>query len=310
MAVSVMVTGGAGFLGGHVLDAVQKKHWNWKLTALDIQQPPNPRQGVEYRATDLLCQDAIEDAVATVKPEVVIHCASLVPPLDKRFNRKMQAELLSINVEATKMLIQACKGNDVKAFVFTGSCSAVMDDLRFAYRNIDETYPLSFSSLTYGESKALAEQLVLDANSSCFPTCVLRPSVLIGPGDYQIIPALYACIGKGETPFMLGNGNNLWDVSYAPNVADAHVLAVENLLSTKTAAGEAFFIQNNEPITFRDLCLEVWKNFNHFPAFEIWIPSSMASFAGYVRCVFHGRARLLVLHPCLTNIDRTSVFFF
>ena len=111
-------------------------------------------------------------------------------------------------------------------------------------------------------------------------TCALRPSVLCGPGDYQLLPAIHACIAKYETPFLIGNGFNLWDITHVDNVADAHVLAVENLLSSRTAAGEAFFIQNNEPITFRDFCLAIWAHFGHVPPFEMHIPKSLAYFAG------------------------------
>lgn len=113
-------------------------------------------------------------------------------------------------------------------------------------------------------------------------TCSLRPSVLCGPGDYQLVPAIHACIEKWETPFIIGDGLNLWDVTYVTNIADAHVLAAENLSSSKTAAGEAFFIQNNEPITFRDFCLAIWAHFGHIPPFEITIPESLAFFAGMV----------------------------
>ena len=105
---------------------------------------------------------------------------------------------------------------------------------------------------------------------------------MFGRGDYQLIPSVHACIAKGETPFVVGEGENLWDVTYVGNVADAHVLAVENLLSTKTAAGEAIFISNEEPIPFRDFCLEVWKNFGHFPLFEMHIPVSLAFLVGYI----------------------------
>lgn len=113
-------------------------------------------------------------------------------------------------------------------------------------------------------------------------TCALRPSVLFGPGDYQLVPSVHACIAKGETPFVVGDGENLWDVTYVGNVADAHVLAVENLLSTRTAAGEAIFVSNEEPIPFRDFCLEVWKNFGHYPSYEVHIPVPLAAMAGYI----------------------------
>ena len=129
----------------------------------------------------------------------------------------------------------------------------------------------------------MAEALVLSANDEKFSTCALRPSVLFGPGDHQLIPSVHACIAKGETPFVIGDGDNLWDVTYVSNIADAHILAVENLLSsTRTAAGEAIFISNEQPITFRDFCLAVWREFGHIPPIEFHIPLSVAAFAGYV----------------------------
>jgi sterol-4alpha-carboxylate 3-dehydrogenase (decarboxylating) len=122
--------------------------------------------------------------------------------------------------------------------------------------------------------------IVLEASTSSMVTCALRPSVLCGPGDYQLIPAIHACIAKWETPYIIGDGFNLWDVTYVTNVADAHVLAAENLVSSKTAAGETFFIQNNEPITFRDFCLAIWAHFGHLPPFEVHIPVGLAWLAG------------------------------
>ena len=121
---------------------------------------------------------------------------------------------------------------------------------------------------------------MLAASDEKLATCALRPSVLFGPRDYQLIPSIHACIAKGETPWVIGNGDNMWDVTYVTNVADAHVLAAENLLSTRTAAGEAFFISNNEPIPFRDFCLAVWAQFGHYPRFQIHIPESVAIFVG------------------------------
>ena len=105
---------------------------------------------------------------------------------------------------------------------------------------------------------------------------------MLGPGDYVLIPSIHACIAKLETPFVIGDGLNMWDVTYVGNIADAHVLAAENLISSKTAAGEAFFISNNEPIAFRDLCLAVWAQFGHYPPFEMRVPAALAVFSGYV----------------------------
>lgn len=130
--------------------------------------------------------------------------------------------------------------------------------------------------------KAIGEAMILAANDEKFSTCALRPSVLFGEGDHQLVPSVHACIAKWETPFVIGDGLNLWDATYVGNIADAHVLAVENLLSSKSAAGEAIFISNEEPITFRDFSLAVWKNFGHYPPFTLHIPKSIATIVGSI----------------------------
>ncbi|RAQ55859.1 NAD dependent epimerase/dehydratase [Aspergillus flavus] len=149
------------------------------------------------------------------------------------------------------------------------------------YHNIDEQWPTPSFSLIYGESKsAAAEAIVLKGSSDTVAACSLRPSVLYGPGDDRLVPAIHACIAKGKAPFIVGDGQNLWDVTYVTNVVDAHVLAAENLMSSRTAAGEVFFTQNNERITFRDFCLAIWAHFGHTPPFEIHIPGTLAYLVG------------------------------
>lgn len=131
-------------------------------------------------------------------------------------------------------------------------------------------------------AQARAEELVLATNDEKLATCVLRPSVILGPGDYNLIPSIHACIAKGETPYLIGTGDNLFDFAVVDNVAYAHVLAVRNLLSTKFAAGQAFFISNDSPITFRDFMLAVWAQFDHTPPFTVRIPARVAGFMGYL----------------------------
>ena len=104
----------------------------------------------------------------------------------------------------------------------------------------------------------------------------------MGPGDTHLVPTIHACIAKFETPFGIGTGLNLYDFSYVGNVAYAHVLAVENMLSTQTAAGETFFISNQEPIPFRDFCKAIWKEFGHIPPFEVSIPKPIAWASGWL----------------------------
>lgn len=242
-----------------------------------------------------------------------------------RYLRRAEAIVNMVNVNGTRHVVDAAKDNGCKALVYTSSCTVVTDDLNGNFPNIDERWPVSKRSSIYGESKAAAEKIVLSANSPLMindldrdqgvgnhgdgllehsmSTCVLRPSVIFGEGDTQLIPSIHACIQKGETRYKIGGGNNLWDTVYVGNVADAHVLAVENLLfhqpsseqsnptgtdnfgcgsiESGRAAGETFFIQNNEPVPFRDFSLAIWKEFGHTPSgLEIPIPEGLGWILG------------------------------
>ncbi|KAJ5602060.1 hypothetical protein N7510_011594 [Penicillium lagena] len=252
----VLVSGGTGFVGSATVRALAEKYSDCAITVLD-RSPPRPEHAlpdkIAYLQVDITSADEVSKALQAVQPDVVVHTAGIVPALADRFGRGREREVWKINVEGTRNVLNAAKKAGVTGFVYTSTT------------NCDQ---------------AAAEALVLLASSSTMVTCSLRPSVLCGPGDYQLIPSIHACIAKYETPFVIGDGLNLWDVTYVTNIADAHVLAVENLMTTRTAAGEAFFIQNNEPITFRDFCLAIWTHFGHIPPFEVRIPEGLAFLAG------------------------------
>ncbi|TEY87394.1 hypothetical protein BOTCAL_0003g00430 [Botryotinia calthae] len=194
----------------------------------------------------------------------------------------MEERILNVNVEGTRNVLNAMRDSGVGVFIYTNSCCSVVDDWAHPYPNIDERWLTAKRPSIYGESKvAEAERIFLAANSTTFSTCILRPSVIMGPGDKQFISPIHACIAKGETPFIIGSADNPRDITYVTNVADAHVLAAENLRSnTPTAAGEIFFIRNNTPITFRDFSVAVWKEFGHISPYEVTIPEGLAWVAG------------------------------
>ncbi|CAI7586886.1 unnamed protein product [Penicillium glandicola] len=283
MTKKVLISGGTGFVGSAIVRALAEKYPNFVITVID-QSPRRPEHVMPERITcmqaDIALPETLSKAFEAAKPDIVVHTAGVVPDLAERFGRRLEREVWKINFEGTRNMLDVSKHSEVEAFIYTSSCCVVIDDTRTAFPNINEEWPLALRSTIYGESKAAAEALVLNASSNKMAKCALRPSVLCGPGDYQLVPSIHACIAKYETPFLIGNGLNLWDITYVDNVADAHVLAIENLLSSRTAAGEAFFIQNNEPIVFRDFCLAIWAYFGHVPPFEIHIPKSLAYFAG------------------------------
>ncbi|CAG8140701.1 unnamed protein product [Penicillium salamii] len=281
---NLLISGGTGFVGSAIARAFAEKYPTCAITVID-QNPPSAEhalpKGVLYMQVDITSVEGLKKAFAAVHPDIVVHTAGLIPGLVERFRRRLESEVWQVNVEGTRNMLNESKQTGVEVFIYTSSCCVVTDDTVNPCPNIDEEWPCSLRSTIYGESKAVAEALVLKASSSDMATCALRPSVLCGPGDCQLLPAIHACIANHETSFLIGDGLNLWDITHVDNVADAHVLAIENLLSSRTAAGEAFFIQNNEPITFRDLCLAIWAQFGHFPPFQVRIPKTMAYIVGF-----------------------------
>ena len=159
MATSVLITGGVGFLGSAIVDAVQEAHPEWVVTVLDLNLPHSPKPNVTYRSGDTTDAISVTAIVHDVKPEVIIHSAGLVPELAFRYGREERDRVFNVNVNGTRNVLAAAKSSGVKALVWTGSCCAVTDDFRRQYVNIDERWPTSSRSLIYGESKASSSSL-------------------------------------------------------------------------------------------------------------------------------------------------------
>lgn len=300
---SVLVTGGTGFVGSAIVRAILERHPQCRVTILDmtVDEEMNRQRGIDhpnidYIEANILDTEALKAAFEQNQPKAVVHTAGFVPPLEERYHRRMEKQAHRINADGTRNVLDAAKAVGVKAFVYTSTCCVVIDDWSQTYANIDERWPTveRGNASIYAESKAIAEMLVLEANEhvmkidekdSTMLTASIRPAVIYGEGDHQLVPSIVSCIvDKSESMFRVGDGMNMWDTVYVGNVADAHVLALENLLSENpTAAGEAFFIQNNEPTSFREFCLQVWKSYNgHVPPYTIPIPTTLAWVLGSI----------------------------
>ncbi|KAF2242746.1 C-3 sterol dehydrogenase/C-4 decarboxylase-like protein [Trematosphaeria pertusa] len=276
--IKVLVTGGTGFLGSRIVEALIEAK-SFEITALDINPPALGTQSypeVKYVRANVLQQEELRKAFSEARPTIVIHTVAVIPLGDARYSTKGKEAVFEVNVGGTRNVLNVSKECGAKGLVYTSSVTVVLDELEVDFKNVDETWPTGRATTTYGQSKAAAEALVLSFNTSDFLTCALRSAVLFGPQDPTCIPILHGCIARGETPFILGEGTNLQDYAYVCNVADAHVLAVRNLLDSGTAAGEAFFITNGEPVTARDICIAVWKEFGHVPSFQVRIPEGLA----------------------------------
>jgi nucleoside-diphosphate-sugar epimerase len=93
---------------------------------------------------------------------------------------------------------------------------------------------------------------VLAANDATLATVALRPRLIWGPGDQQLVPRLAERARAGRLRFV-GDGTNLVDTTYIDNAALAHFLAFEHLAPGAACAGKAYFISNGEPLPMREL---------------------------------------------------------
>jgi sterol-4alpha-carboxylate 3-dehydrogenase (decarboxylating) len=153
---SVVVTGGAGFVGRAIARALRERHPGCLITMVDLQRPSSAAYAdanMAFAQADVTCPQSILDALIQSRPEVIIHTAGIVPPLGERHARRMEKEVFRVNVEGTRNTLHAAKAAGCAAFVYTSSCCAIIDDLSKDYANIDERWRASPTSSIYGESK-------------------------------------------------------------------------------------------------------------------------------------------------------------
>ncbi|KAK7725165.1 erg26, C-3 sterol dehydrogenase [Botryosphaeria dothidea] len=270
----VVVTGGCGFLGSHIVKLLVERYPDSRVQVLDLRTSNNrvSSSNVSYHDGDITDEAALVELFKTKLSgaDVVIHTASphAVGVPDEVMRK--------VNVDGTRNLLRAARENGVKALVYTSSASVIFDNVNELV-NADETYPLIAGKdqpSYYTSTKAWAESAVLDANRTPlqprFLTCSIRPAGIFGEGDVQLIPPMLGAYFRGQSRFQLGDNTNLFDFTYVGNVAHAHLLAAAALLAThalhptvpldtERVDGEAFFITNDQPVPFWDFARSVWR---------------------------------------------------
>jgi nucleoside-diphosphate-sugar epimerase len=234
---TVLVTGGGGFIGLALVRELCRQGHRVRVLGRG-KYPAAEAVGAVCIPGDLREQALVQQAAAGC--DTVFHVAA------KAGIWGPWAEYHSINVLGTRNVLSACQQQQVPVLVYTSTPSVVFDGCDI--EGGDETLPYSSKPLChYAATKIRAEQEVLKANSEQLRTTAIRPHLVWGPGDKNLIPRLMAR-GRKQRLRMVGNGNNWVDISYIDNVVHAHLLAAHNLHSTASAAGRAFFIAQQEPV--------------------------------------------------------------
>ncbi|GAA5889861.1 hypothetical protein JCM6882_004344 [Rhodosporidiobolus microsporus] len=221
---SFAVIGGEGFLGAALISALHERHPTTHVASFGLTQRHFAPEGYRFFRTDITSLSSLTDSLRASRATTVFHTASP--------HAMASAEVWEkVNVEGTKLVVQACKEAGVKKLVFTSSMTVVYEE-GVPLMNVDERIPMieTEGEATYAGTKAKAEKIVLDANGQeGLLTCALRLGGIIGPGDRQVLPGFIGVYKAGQSAFQMGDNLNLFDFVTLKNVVHAHLLAAERL---------------------------------------------------------------------------------
>lgn len=227
------------------------------------RRPEEQFPGVQYLAGDVTSPDDIQRVLKACKATVVFHCAGVMTVT----RAPVKDEVVhAINFDGAKYMLEASQEAGVKALVFTSSASVVQRERGgiCAVTNADETWPTvtpEDNVIAYPTAKAAAERLILAADRpGAMRTTALRPALIYGERDNDLIPTQIANLRGGRSWLQIGDNTNLFSATYAGNAADAHLLAARRLLADPDGvAGEAFFITNGQDQPFWTFTRAAWR---------------------------------------------------
>jgi nucleoside-diphosphate-sugar epimerase len=242
--MTILVTGGAGFLGqalcrgllerGHRVRSFQRHH-SAELQAM----------GVEQVLGDLADADAVREAA--------LGCVAIFHNAAKAGAWGSYDSYYRPNVIGTDNVIAACRAHGIRKLVYTSTPSVTHRATNPVEGGTAETVPYGeHFKAPYGTTKTIAEKAVLAANGPNLATVALRPRLIWGPGDNQLLPRLVERAKAGRLRLIDG-GRNRIDTTYIDNAAQAHFDAFDHLEPGAACAGKAYFISNAEPRESREI---------------------------------------------------------
>jgi nucleoside-diphosphate-sugar epimerase len=274
--MNVLVTGGGGFLGAAIVRRLVLRGDHVRSLARH-RYPDLDKLGVEQIQGDISERSAVLQAAANC--DAIVHVAAKAGIWGRA------QDYQRTNVDGTAHVILACRQLGIGKLVYTSSPSVVFDGKDMAGVNESVPYPAHHEA-HYPRTKAVAEQLVLQANGPQLATMALRPHLIWGPADNHLVPRLLARAKAGRLR-RIGTASPLIDSIYIDNAADAHVLALDRLGINSAVAGKAYFLSQGEPLPLWDLVNRILATAN-LPPVTRSVSKGMALTAGWVLEGVHG----------------------
>jgi UDP-glucose 4-epimerase len=231
--VRALVTGGAGFIGSNLVDAlVARGHEVTVIDDLSTGKRENLDAGVaggaELVEADIRDAAGTRDVVARVGPEVVYHLAAQI---DVRKSAADPAADARINVEGTINLLEAARAAGVRRFVNTSTGGAVYGEGQIL--PAPEDHPVA-PEAPYGQSKFAAEgYCALFGRLHGLSTVSVRYGNVYGPrqdplGEAGVIAIFCGRLLAGERPIVFGDGLQTRDYVHVDDVVTANLAATES----------------------------------------------------------------------------------
>ncbi|MCA9103462.1 MAG: SDR family oxidoreductase [Planctomycetales bacterium] len=248
---NVLVTGGAGFIGSHLVDALIQRGDDVRvldnLSTGRLENLPDAQRGITFIEGDLTDRDAVDEAVAGV--DVIFHQAALASvPLSVERPLDTHAHC----VTGTVNLLDAARSAGVRRLVYAGSSSAYGDQPTSAKRETDLPSPIS----PYGAAK-LAAEVYVQAFAATYDieTVVIRYFNVFGPrqdpgSPYSaVIPLFVTAMLAGQRPTIYGDGLQSRDFTYVENVVHGNLLAAD----AEGVSGRVFNVANGRSTNLLEL---------------------------------------------------------
>lgn len=246
---NILVTGGAGFIGSHLVDKLSLEN---KVIVLDnlssgsLVNLKRNKDRITFIKGDVLDEALLKDIVAEV--EFVFHLAANVGNIrsikDPYFD-------MDVNIKGTINLLEACLNSNIKRLVYSSS-GAIFGEAK--YLPIDEEHPLNPES-PYGVSKLAAEKYCFAFHKvHGVPATALRYFNVYGPrqesSEYaNAISIFLSRIKDGKPLTIFGDGKQTRDFVFIEDVVNANILAA----TQPAAVGEIFNIATGQENSIEQL---------------------------------------------------------
>ena len=247
----VLVTGGAGFIGSHIVERLLICGYDVRVldnfSSGSIRNLKKARSSIELIRGDIRSPKRCLQATRGI--DYLLHQAALRSVPKSMLNPR---EYNQVNIQGTLNLLEAARINRIKSFVFASSSSVYGEVKQFPEKESSIPAPISPYALT----KLAGEHYC--RIFSChygLPTVSLRYFNVFGPrqsldDEYSVvIPKFITCMLANKRPPIYGNGKQSRDFTYVANVVEANLLAMRRLGIT----GEVFNVAGGKDYTILKL---------------------------------------------------------